>query len=169
MGMPMKREDKAKELERRRLRGGRLLLKGVAQAEVARRLQVSRPTVLAWNELLQAGGLAALKRRPRGRPAGLTAAQKAELARTLKAGAMAQGYAQELWTLARIGRVIEETFGIAYSDSQVSRILSAMGWSCQRPEKRALQRDEQAIRRWKQERWPALKKTPPHKDEPSSS
>ena len=164
----MRREDKAKELERRRLRGGRMLLKGVPQAEVARRLEVSRPTVLAWNELLQAGGLAALKRRPRGRPAGLTQAQKAELARTLKGGAVAQGYAAELWTLPRIGRLIATQFGISYSDSQVSLILAGMGWSCQRPEKRALQRDEKAIREWKQKRWPALKKTLRHRDVRSS-
>jgi transposase len=165
----MKRVDKGKELERRRLRGGRLLLKGVAQAEVARRLQVSRPTVLTWNERLQAGGLAALKRRPRGRPCALTTAQKAQLARTLKAGAVAQGYAAELWTLPRIGRLIATQFAISYSDSQVSRILAGMGWSCQRPEKRALQRDEKAIREWKRKRWPALKKTLPPKEERSSS
>lgn len=165
----MKRKDRAKVLERRRLRGGRLLLKGVPQAEVARRMRVSRPTVLAWNERLQEGGLAALKRRPRGRPARLKSEHKAELVKLLKAGAVAQGYATELWTLPRIGKLIEATFGASHSDSQVSRILSAMGWSCQRPEKRALQRNEKAIRHWKQRRWPALKKTLPHREERSSS
>lgn len=164
----MKREDKDKELERRRLRGGRMLLKGVPMAEVARRLEVSRPTVLVWNERIQAEGLASLKRRPRGRPSGLSARQKAELSNALKAGAVAQGYAAELWTLPRVGQLIDSLFGLRYSDSQVSRILAGMGWSCQRPEKRALQRDEKAIRQWKHKRWPALKKTLPNKDVRSS-
>lgn len=146
-----------------------MLLRGMPQAEVARRLGVSRPTVLVWNERLQAGGLAALKARARGRPAALDAEQRKRLATLLRKGALSQGYATELWTLPRIGRLIESEFGIAYSDSQVSRILSAMGWSCQRPEKRALQRDEKAIRAWKQRRWPALKKTPRLKGARSSS
>jgi len=169
MGAIMKREDRTKALERRRLRGGRLLLKGVPQAEVARRLEVSRPTVLAWKQRLEAGGLAALRARARGRPAALDAEQRKRLAALLRKGALSQGYATELWTLPRIGRLIEAQFGIAFSDSQVSRILAAMGWSCQRPEKRALQRDEKAIRAWKHKRWPALKKTPQTKGVRSSS
>jgi len=155
-----KREEKAKQLQRRRLRAGRLLLKGVAQAEEARRVGVSRVTVCDWNARLQQEGLDTLRRRPRGRPAGLDAAMRLQLAAILKAGAMAQGYATELWTLARIGGVIERRFGRRYSTSQVWRILSAMEWSCQRPTGRAIERDEAAIRRWKQQRWPTLKKTP---------
>jgi transposase len=169
MGVFMKRRDKAKDLERRRLRGGRWLLKGVPQAEVARRLKVSRPTVLVWNERLRAGGLAALKNRPRGRPAGLDLKQKAELAKALKAGALAEGYATELWTLPRVGQLIRRRFGLSYSDSQVSRILAAMDWSCQRPSRRALQQDPRAVREWKAKRWPALKKTAPARDVRSSS
>jgi transposase len=164
----MKRKDVAKKLERRRLRGGRLLLKGVAQAEVARRLKVSRPTVHEWAARLEAGGLQGLRNAVRGRPAALDEAMRTRLAASLKAGAHAQGYATELWTLPRIAKLIHSLFGIRYSISQVSRILAAMGWSCQRPEKRALQRDEAAIRRWKARRWPALKKTPPPSTAPSS-
>ena len=154
-----KREEKAKKLQRRRLRAGRLLLKGMAQAEVARRVGVSRATVCNWNARLQQEGLDTLRRRPRGRPAGLEGAMRAELAKTLKEGAMAQGYATELWTLARIARVIEHRFRRKYSTSQVWRIVSSMDWSCQRPTGRALERDEAAIAQWKQQRWPALKKT----------
>jgi len=156
----MKKTDEDKQRERRRLRGARLLQRGLTQAEVARRLKVTRATVHAWNRRLEAGGLEALRRRKRGRPPRLDAAQRARLAAALKRGARAAGYATELWTLARIGRLIGSLFGVSYSDSQVWRILKHMGWSCQRPEKRALQRDEQAIRRWKRERWPRLKKTP---------
>jgi transposase len=92
-----------------------------------------------------------------------------QLGKALLAGARAHGYATELWTLPRIAKLIEQRFGFSYSISQVSRLLAAMGWSCQRPDKRALQRDEKAIARWKNKRWPALKKTPLRRDEPSSS
>jgi len=162
-------EKKLKGLQRRRLRAGRLLLKGVAQAEVARRVGVSRASVCEWNERLAQGGLDGLRRRARGRPTGLDTAMRAQLAQALKAGAMANGYATELWTLVRVGRLIEQRFGLKYSASQVWRILSAMGWSCQRPAGRARERDEQAIRQWKQKRWPALKKTPAPRDGSSSS
>jgi len=75
----------------------------------------------------------------------------------------------ELWTLARVGRLIERRFGLKYSASQVWRILSAMHWSCQRPAGRARERNEQAIRQWKHKRWPALKKTPARRGVSSSS
>jgi transposase len=165
----MKREDEAKQAEQRRLKGGRLLLKGVAQAEVARRCGVSRPTVLGWKRKLEQGGLQALRNGVRGRPARLDQDLRQELAQLLLAGARSRGYATELWTLPRIAKLIEQHFGYTYSISQVSRLLGAMGWSSQRPEKRATQRDEKAIRQWKAKRWPTLKKTPPKSDAPSSS
>jgi len=164
-----KSEREARALQRRRLRAARLLLRGVPQAEVARRVAVTRTTVSTWNEQLESGGLEALKRRPRGRPSGLDAQQKSELVRLLKEGALAQGFATELWTLRRVGQLIEERFSRRYSESQVWRILVGLGFSSQRPTSRALERDEGAIRRWKRVRWPALKKTPQDKAESSSS
>jgi transposase len=164
-----KSEKEARVLQRRRMRAGRLLLRGVAQAEVARRVAVTRTTVSTWNEQLQSGGLEALKRRARGRPPGLDAQQKSELVRLLKEGALAQGFATELWTLRRVGQLIEEKFSHRYSESQVWRILIGLGFSSQRPTSRALERDEAAIRRWKRVRWPALKKTRQDKGEASSS
>lgn len=164
-----KSQKKSKELQRRRLRAGRLLSRGVAQAEVARRLGVSRATVSSWNERLEQGGAEALRARPRGRPAGLDAAQRRELMRTLTAGALAEGFPTDLWTLSRVGSLIERRFSRRYSESQVWRILVSLGFSCQRPTSKALERDEAAIRRWKRVRWPALKKTLPNKAGPSSS
>ena len=164
-----KDEKKMQVLQRRRLRAGRLLLKGVPQAEVARRVGVSRATVCEWNARLERDGLDALRRQVRGRPAGLDAAMRHELTQLLTAGAMTHGFATELWTLARIARVIEQHFGIKYSAAQVWRILGALGWSCQRPTGRARERNEAAIRQWKQKRRPALKKTPPSSSASSSS
>ena len=166
----MSKPDKqSRVLQRRRMRAGRLLLGGMAQAQVARRVGVSRTTVSVWNEQLEAGGLEALRRRPRGRPSALDAQQKSELVKLLKEGALAQGFGTELWTLRRVGQQIEEKFGRRYSESQVWRILVSLGFSSQRPSSRALERDEAAIRRWKRLRWPALKKTPENKAESSSS
>lgn len=164
-----KSEKEGRALQRRRMRAGRLLLRGVPQAQVARKVAVTRTTVSTWNEQLNAGGLPALKRRPRGRPSGLDAQQKVALVRLLKEGALAQGFATELWTLRRVGQLIEESFGRRYSESQVWRILLGLGFSSQRPTGRALERDEAAIRHWKRKRWPALKKTPENKAESSSS
>lgn len=82
---------------------GRLLLRGESQAQVARRVGVTRSTVSDWNESLAQGGLEALKRRPRGRPAGLDVAQRRELMQTLTRGALAEGFATDLWTLPRVG------------------------------------------------------------------
>lgn len=164
-----KSQKKSKELQRRRLRAARLLSRGVAQAEVARRVGVSRTTVSTWNERLEQGGSEALRARPRGRPAGLDTAQRRELMKTLTAGALAEGFATELWTLSRVGTLIERRFGRGYSESQVWRILVSLGFSCQRPSSQALERNEAAIRRWKRVRWPALKKTPQNKAAPSSS
>lgn len=164
-----KTERESQLLQRRRLRAGRLLQRGVAQAEVARRVSVTRTTVSEWNAQLQAGGLEALKRRPRGRPSGLEEAQRRELMRALKDGALAEGFATDLWTLPRVGQLIERRFSRSYSESQVWRILVSLGFSCQRPSGRALERNEGAIQRWKQTRWPVLKKTPRNKAESSSS
>ena len=72
------------------MRAGRLLLRGVTQSEVARKVGVTRTTVSDWNRQVMAGGLEALQRRPRGRPSGLDT-QRAELVRLLKDGALAQG------------------------------------------------------------------------------
>lgn len=149
--------EKTRKLQRRRLRAGRLLVRGVAQAEVARRVGVSRTTVSAWNRQLEAHGLEGLRARPRGRPSGLTDRQRGELLEALLAGALAEGFPTDLWTLRRVGQLIDRRFGRRYSESQVWRILMALGFSCQRPSGRALERDESAIRKWKRQRWPALK------------
>jgi transposase len=160
---------RAGKLQRRRLRAGRLLARGVTQAEVARRVGVSRTTVSAWNRELEAHGLEGLRARPRGRPSGLSNVQRGELLEALMSGALAEGFPTDLWTLSRVGALIERRSGRRYSESQVWRILVALGFSCQRPASRALERNEGAIRRWKRSRWPVLKKTLRNKAGSSSS
>jgi transposase len=76
-------------------------------------------------------------------------------------GPLAHGYINDLWTLKRIAEVIEKQFGVRYDPSGVWHVLRGIGWSCQRPEGRARERDEEAIARWRQRDWPRIKKSPP--------
>jgi putative transposase len=170
MGNPAGVRRDFQALEQRRLLGARLLQQGVPQAEVARRVGVHRQSVSRWGQQLQRGGQRALKRagragrRPRLRPEDLR-----RIERGLKRGPQALGYETSLWTSWRVAHLIEEECGVRYHASQAWRILRQLGWSCQRPVGRALERDEEKIRRWKQKRWPEIKKKPGKKAVRSSS
>jgi len=160
----MDNKTQLKQLERRRLRAGRLLLKGIPQAEVARRVGVARSTVCGWAKTVESEGLDGLRSQGlRGRPASLDRSDQRRLKGVLLKGALACGFATDVWTLVRVRDVLRAQFNVKLSVSQVSRVLGSMGFSCQRPTGRALQRDERAIEQWKTKRWPALKKTPKNK------
>ena len=155
----MDNEKRLIEWERRRRRGARLLEAGVKQAEVARRVGVTRTSVSRWEKVRQEGGEEALKRPKRfGRPRRLSDAQCEELIEQLKAGALGAGFATELWTLPRMRTLIEQRFGVQLTEPSVWRLLRSLGWSVQRPTGQARQRNEKAIRTWKARRWPELKK-----------
>lgn len=157
-------------MERRRFEAAQLLRQGVWPAEVARRLGVSRQSVHRWQQCLVQKGRRALRKAGRaGRLPKLTAADLRRLARALKAGPEAQGYATGLWTLKRVAQLIETQCGIRYSQPLVWQLLRQLGWSCQRPTGQARERDEAAIRHWKRTVWPTVKKTPPPKAARSSS
>jgi transposase len=165
----VKRSDRV-ALEARRIEGGKLLRRGVRPAEVARRLSVSRTSVMRWERALAADGRRGLRRAPRtGRPPLVSADKEKRLIAALKSGALAQGYSTDLWTLARVGKLVETVCGQRYCESGVWRLLKRLGFSSQRPTGRAMQRDEATIRHWKTKRWPALKKSVPGRAEPSSS
>jgi transposase len=165
----MKHKRDFKALEKRRLKGARLLARGMSKSEVARQLGVTRQTVAAWERRLAEGGKQALKRGALGRPRQLDAEQERQLGKVLMDGALAAGFPTELWTLPRIGRVIAKRFGVEYSTGHLWHLLRRMGFSCQKPEKRAIERNEAEIARWKRHTWPALKKKPSGKAAPSSS
>jgi transposase len=73
-------------------------------------------------------------------------------------GPLAQGYRTNLWTTARIAEVIRSEFGVQYHRDHVGRLMHRLRWSPQKPERRALERNEQAIERWKQKPWSRIKK-----------
>jgi transposase len=164
----MKRDFEA--LERRRMIAADLLRKGVSEAEVARQVGAHRQSVNRWAVVLEKQGRAGLKRADRaGRPPKLNEKEFDRLRKELQRGPESLGYETLLWTSGRVAVLIEELFGVRYHEDHVWRILRKLGWSCQRPVGRALERDEEAIRRWKIRRWPALKKKPKRKAKQSSS
>ena len=165
----MKHKRDFKALEKRRLKGAKLLERGLSKSEVARRLGVTRQTVAAWEQRVDQGGADSLMRGTLGRPRQLDAEQERELGQILMQGALSAGYATELWTLPRIGKLIAQRFGVQYSTGHLWHLLRRLGFSCQKPEKRATQRNEGDIARWKRHTWPALKKKPSAKSAPSSS
>lgn len=143
------------------MRAAELLLEGRGIREVARLVKAVPSSVFRWKQDLEEGGLEALRAKPHpGRPARLTAEQKQELEEILLRGAEAAGYATDLWTLSRVAKVIEGRFGVTYHPGHVWHILRGMGWSCQKPERRARERDEEAIALWRKEEWPRAKKKP---------
>ena len=162
----MKAKSKHDEAVRRRLLAGRLLLAGKSPPEVARIVGAPRQTVYRWREVLIVGGIEALRdMKKAGRPAQLGAAELSQLYVALLEGATAHGFATPLWTLKRVRLWIERKFGVRYSEVHVWRLLGQLGFSNQKPERRALERDEVAIEQWRKRTWPALKKTPLAKED----
>jgi len=97
---------------------------------------------------------------PPGSASKLTAAQKTELVRLLEQGAEAHGFLGEVWTTKRVAALIQHAFGVRYHPASMSRLLREIGWSVQKPIRRASQRNEAAIRQWWTEQWPALQAKP---------
>ena len=148
-------------MERRRRRAITLLEQGLSLSEVARRVQASVGSVYQWRQAWRTGGEAALAPKPvSGAPRKLTDQQRAQVVQLLLQGARANGFPNELWTLKRIAAVMQVHFGVRYHPSHVWKILRGLGWSCQVPERRAIQRDEEAIAHWQRYQWPAIKKSP---------
>jgi transposase len=138
-----------------------LLDEGRSLNDVADVIGCHASSVMRWRDRRREGGKEGLKvRRASGRPRKLSDEQCAGLLELLLEGAMAQGYRTELWTTQRIAEVIEARFGVRYHRDHVGRLMHSLGWSCQKPERRALERDEEVIERWKREVWPEVKKTP---------
>jgi transposase len=156
----MRPKGSAAVLEDRRRRGLALVRRGLSLNAVAAQLGCAASSVMRWRDAVRRHGRAGLKvRRASGRPPKLTAVQQERVVHILAKGAMARGYRTELWTTARIAEVIKDTFGVAYHRDHVGRLMHKLGWSHQKPETRALQRDEARIGAWKRRDWPRVKKT----------
>jgi transposase len=149
-------------LQARRLRAGELFATGIRQAEVARQLGVSRQSVHLWHKRWQAQGADGLHSQgPTGPAPRLSDSQLQQVEQALLKGPGANGFVGELWTLDRIAIVIDRLTGVRHHPAWVWALLRyRLGWSVQRPVRRAAERDQDAIDRWVKQRWPAIKQTP---------
>lgn len=146
-------------MERRRRRAVELLRSGHSLSAVARKVGAAVSAVWQWRETFRRKGSQGLAAKPApGRPRKLTVRQRQRLPKLLTSGARAYGYSNDLWTTRRIAHVIECALGVDYHPAHVSRILADLGWSCQKPERRAMERNEAAIAHWKRYRWVEIKK-----------
>ena len=148
-------------LERRRLSAISLLQSGLTPVEVARKLHVDRRSVRRWRASHDAAGLDGVKAKPvPGRPRRLDEKQRAQLTRCLLQGAHEAGYPTDLWTCPRVLELVRRKFRVRYHVDHIGRLLRSLGFTPQRPERRARERDEAAIQGWVQRDWPRVKKTP---------
>src|SRR3712207_2963314 len=145
--------------EGRRLRAFELKERGWKQTEIADALGVSEGAVSQRMKRAREEGVGGLRHKPPpGATPRLSEDERAKLPELLAQGAEAHGFRGEVWTCERVATVIRREFGVSYHPAHVSRLLKALRQSLQKPQRRANQRDEQDIERWKEERWPSLKK-----------
>ena len=137
--------------EGRRLRALELKERGWKQSEIAEALGVSEGAVSQWMKRLREEGVEGLRHKPPpGAPSRLSEQQRARLPELLAQGAQAHGFRGEVWTCERVAIVIRKEFGVSYHPAHVSRVVRALGLSLQKPQRRAEQRDEEAIDNWKE-------------------
>ena len=146
-------------LERRRHRAISLLEQGWMPVEVARKLSVDRRSVRRWRAAFEKAGNSGLAAKPSpGRPPKLDSEARDKLDQYLRQGPRQFGYATDLWTCARVAEVIRKKLKVRYHVDHIGRLLRSMGWTPQKPERRARERDEPAIEGWVKEEWPRIKK-----------
>jgi transposase len=145
----------------RRSEGVKLLKVGERrQAEIARHLGVTEAAVSKWKKILDTEGEEGLQpKRATGRPPKLSEEQKAALLEKLEEGAVANGFPTEQWTQARVKKLIERAYGVSYRRNYVGQLLDQLGWSVQKPDPRAMERDEEMIAAWLSKDWPRIKKS----------
>jgi transposase len=147
----------SQQLAHRREKALGLLRDGQGPTQVAHQVGATPQSVCRWHREAQRPKRKN-RRRPPGRPSRLSASQVRQLVVALKRGAYAFGYAEDYWTLDRIAHLIWELFRVRYCSSSVWYLLQRVGWSCQKPQRRSVARDEEAIAHWKHYVWPQIKK-----------
>jgi transposase len=145
--------------EGRRLRAFELKQRGWKQTQIADALGVTEGAVSQWMKRATEEGVEGLRHKPPpGATPRLSEEARARLPELLARGAEAHGFRGEVWTCERVAKVIRKEFGVSYHPAHVSRLLKALRHSLQKPQRRAEQRDEEAIDNWKDKKWPSLKK-----------
>lgn len=149
-------------LEQRRFEAIRLITKEhLSPTETAKKLGVTLRAVQYWNRSFRKHGKNSLKSKPKsGRPSKLTTSRKKQLVKILLAGACKAGFPTDLWTSPRVAHIINKKWGVTYHVDHVIRLLYSLGFTPQKPERRALERDDKRIKNWVRSSWPRIKKKP---------
>jgi transposase len=149
------------ELERRRQRAITLLNEGFQPVDISKMIGVDRRSVRRWKSAYLKKGEDAIKAKPApGRPTKLTPKQMIQLEQALLKGAKATGFSSDLWTCPRIAHLISKRFSISYHVDHIGRLLKSLGWTPKKPQRRAIERNEEQIQRWIKTEWPRIKKKP---------
>lgn len=161
-GNSMKISKRAQRLETRRKEAVGLIHKEKKTVrEVSKQYRVTTQAVYKWLWRYQKEGFKGLSSKPRpGRPGKLNPKKKKSLETLLLKGAKRAGFSTDLWTCPRIADVIYKSFGICYHIDHIGKLLRTMGWSPQRPVRKAIERNEEQIRNWIKVQWPRIKKKP---------
>jgi transposase len=151
-----------KELEQRRQRAISLLREGYQPVDVATMLDVDRRSVRRWKATHRQKGEKGIRaKQASGRPSKLDSTALRKLEKALLKGSRKAGYPTDLWTCPRVAQLIHSLFGVRYHVDHIGRILHDLGWSPQKPERRAIERDETRIKEWVKVDWPRIKKKLP--------
>jgi transposase len=148
---------KYEQQEQTRLRGVAMLREGFSPTEISQRLGVARLTVYRWKSRGRGKGATI---RHSGRKPLITLRQRRQLEKILERGAVAAGFATEVWTGRRIAQVLWQRFGVQYHFKAIPLLLRSWGWSWQKPHKQAIERDQAKVERWVRYQWPRIKKSP---------
>lgn len=150
---------RAKELECRRLKAGTYFNGGKSNVWIAKHFQVSTVAVWKWRLAWNRKGSDGLKSKGHcGVKGKLSKEDVKEIDKLLLKGAEKNGFSSPLWTLERVGEVIKRHTGVSFYSGHVWKVLRSMGWTNQKPVRRARERNESAIQTWFKETWPALQK-----------
>lgn len=158
--LPVRERRDIKALEKRREKAGQMFAQEASQAEVARRLKVSRPSVHSWHLAWKKDGMAGLKskRGVFGRTPRLTNEKIQKVRAAIIKGPRKAGFPTDLWTLRRIAKIIKKVASVSYHPNHVWRVLHSLGFTCQIPGAKPKERNEKMIKQWKEITWPAIQK-----------
>ncbi len=157
----MRRHGSPQELERVRREAVALAAQGIKPPQIAAALDRHARTVEKWLAKARDGGPDAVAATPHpGSSPKLSARQRQGLQRQLLKGAQAHGWSTDLWTAPRVQALIQQRYGVNYHVNYVPTLLKSLGWTRQTPERRARERDDEAIAVWIHRDWPRIKKRP---------
>lgn len=145
-------------MEARRLQAVPYFKKKWSERRIAEKLGVSGPTVHEWKVAWKKRGILGLRAGHYGRVSKLQPAQEKKIKKHILKGAAAAGFQGDFWTLKRLTLGVKRWTGKAYEDRSVWHVMHRLGLSCQKPIRKAIERDEGAIRTWVEETWPKVKK-----------